>query len=226
MIIIKIKKQLKRIISVLFFPHLITCYIIIAFAVVSILLSFYFNANSNDYMSSLFSNIFAGLITGLIICLISGVKQIYKSKLNSQKDWLIKLAEMYQDYNKLYYKLIQAQFTHINDSKDIYDLAYDVGSSANHINCFISQSSFNNTILFDPRKYSVKMLNYDADALEDYYNELRDDIMKLDSINSSKKETIQCFNDVNRKLINLNHSVHLCIRKTDEQLSSVEKTII
>lgn len=208
------------------FPHLITCYIIIAFAVVSILLSFYFNANSNDYMSSLFSNIFAGLITGLIICLISGVKQIYKSKLNSQKDWLIKLAEMYQDYNKLYYKLIQAQFTHINDSKDIYDLAYDVGSSANHINCFISQSSFNNTILFDPRKYGVKMLNYDADALEDYYNELRDNIMKLDSINSSKKETIQCFNDVNRKLINLNHSVHLCIRKTDEQLSSIEKTII
>ena len=226
MIIIKIKKQLKRIISVLLFPYLITCYIIIAFAVVSILLSFYFNANSNDYMSSLFSNIFAGLITGLIICLISGVKQIYKSKLNSQKDWLIKLAEMYQDYNKLYYKLIQAQFTHINDSKDIYDLAYDVGSSANHINCFISQSSFNNTILFDPRKYSVKMLNYDADALVDYYNELRDNIMKLDSIKSSKKETIQCFNDVNRKLINLNHSVHLCIRKTDEQLSSIEKTII
>ena len=207
-IIIKIKKQLKRIISVLLFPHLITCYIIIAFAVVSILLSFYFNANSNDYMSSLFSNIFAGFITGLIICLISGVKQIYKSKLNSQKDWLKKLAEMYQDYNRLYYKLIQARFTHINDSDDIYDLAYDVGSSANSINCFISQSSFDNSILFNPRKYSVKVLNYNADALVGYYNELRQNIIELDLVNSSKKETIQCFNDVNRKLININQRIH------------------
>lgn len=219
-------KKLKRLKTILLFPHLIICYIILILAISSILLSFYFNALSNNFFTSIFSNVFAGLVTGLIICLVSSIKQIYKSKLKSQKEWLKQLAEMYQEYNGLYYKLLQTSFTHINDSDDIYDLVYDVGTKANDINSFFLQSSYNNAIHFNPRKYSIKTLNYDAYALIDCFEELHQNMIKLDIINSSKKETIDCFSEINRKLIDLNHKVHLCIRETEIQLSSLEKTII
>lgn len=219
-------KKVKRLKTILLFPHLITCYIIIILAISSILLSFYFNAHSNNFLSSVFSNIFAGLVTGLIICLVSSIKQIYKSKLKSQKEWLKQLADMYQDYNALYYKLLQTSFTYIDDSDDIYDLVYDVGTKANDINSFILQSSYNNSILFNPRKYSIKMLNYDAYALVDYFEELHQNMIYLDIVDSDKKETIDCFSYINRILIDLNHKVHLCIRETEIQLSSIEKTIL
>ena len=219
-------KKVKRLKTILLFPHLITCYIIIILAISSILLSFYFNVHSDNFLSSIFSNIFAGLVTGLIICLVGSIKQIYKNKLKSQKEWLKRLAEMYQDYDGLYYNLLQAPVAYINDSDDIYDLVYDVGTKANDINSFILQSPYNNSILFNPRKYSIKALNYNAYAMIDCFEELHQNMIKLDIIGSDKKETIDCFRDINRILKDLNHKVYLCIRETEIQLSGLEKTLI
>ena len=52
------------------------------------------------------------------------------------------------------------------------------------------------------------------------------DMIYLDIVDSDKKETIDCFSYINRILIDLNHKVHLCIRETEIQLSSIEKTIL
>ena len=219
-------KKMRTVKTVLLFPHIIVSFVIVALSIIALCISIYFNSQSNNFMSSIFSNIFAGLITGLIICLISGIKQISKTKLKTKKEWLTHITEMYQDYLKFYNDLLNKRFICINDNEEVYDLVYDTAARANWINEYILQSENNNTMMFNSIKYCEDRFDYNAYELIEFFESLHQDIIDFGASNATRKETVERFRAINNKLRKLNSAVHINIHEINDQLSALDNTIV
>ena len=217
---------MKRFLSILSFPHLVISYIVLLLSILSIWLSSYFHLQGDEFIASLFSNIFAGLITGLIICLVSGVKNIYKIRLKDKAEWLQQLSGMCHEYLEMYNAMLHRRFSYINDSEEIYDLVYDVASRANWINEFILQSVYDKTLTFDTIKYCQKRLEYDAFDYVEVLEALHQDIIDFGGQNTSKKVVIKHFDSIDKILRKLNIAVHSNIRGLKIRISDIDRTIL
>lgn len=208
------------------FPHLWVTAIIMALSITVLLLSIYFNAYEKPFVSSIFANIFAGLLTGLILFLISGTKQILIAQLMSKKHFLEELVSKIKQYQQAYSDLRSMKFAHYDGSIQLFDFIYDTGSFANWINEFILQSSFDKTLAFKPMEYCKENLNYDAFALIDTYQELHDKLYLVDVETPSKKEILQYFEEIDKKIRGLNSAAHQTIRDIDVRLQAINRSIL
>lgn len=226
----KIKKFLKtakrRLQLYVGYPHLWITLIITALLIIALLVSIYLNKIGEAFWSSICANIFAGLITGLIICLVSGVKQGCVSNLKSQKAYLEELKSKLSEYIQFYSELLHKNFTKYDDSTDLFDFIYDVGSRANWVNSFIMQSTFNELLPFDGCKYCKEELSYDAESLVKEFETLHEKLYYVDIERPTKKEIIGFFSTVDHELKNLNGAVCSAIKEIDVKLETLGRTIL
>lgn len=221
-----LKKVIKRGKILFSFPHVWLCLIIVLLSLVALAMSFIFEQNGLDYIASIFSNIFAGLLTGLIICLLTGLKQLSIAKLMSEKNWLIHIKNMINDYNTLYRQLLDRSFVKYDGSEELFNLIYDVGCRANWVNEDILQSSFNQTLSFNPETYCKKNYNYNALALTEIFGELHNNLSMIDIENTSKRTIIDYFRDVDSNLRKLHISVCTDLDNLDIKLKILHTTIV
>ena len=226
----KVKKKLKSFIRKLLmyisYPHLWIALIITVLFIIALLLSIHLNNTGDAFWSSICANIFAGLITGLIICLVSGIKQVSSSKLKSQKAYLEELKSKLSEYMQFYSELLHKNFTKYDDTTELFDFIYDVGSRANWVNSFIVQSTFNELLPFDGCEYCKKKLTYDAMALSEEFEALRDNLYNVDIKCPTKKEIIKYFSTVDHELKKLNGVVCSSIREMEIKLETLGRTIL
>lgn len=208
------------------FPHLWIAVIILFFSIIALLISIHLNTYGIQYWSSIFANIFAGLITGLIICLIAGVKQISIVQLKSKRQFLVELAANIEQYRQAYDELRSKNFSQCDEIDGLFDLIYDVGVFANDVNSFVQRASFDETLGFQPVEYCKKHLNYDAFSLAHIYQELHDHLWLIEAENLGKREIVQYFDVVNRKLRALNHVAYQKIRELDVLLEAINRSLL
>jgi len=226
----KIKKALKntkrKVLLYVSYPHLWIALIITVLFIIALLVSIYLNTIGETFWSSICANIFAGLITGLIICLVSGIKQVCASNLKSQKLYLEELKSKLSEYIQFYSELLHKNFTKYDDTTELFDFIYDVGSRANWVNSFIMQSTFNELLPFDGCEYCKKKLSYDSMALSEEFETLRDNLYNVDIKCPTKKEIIEYFSTVDHELKKLNGTVCSAIKEIDVKLETLGRTIL
>ena len=226
----KIKRILKnvkrRLLLYASYPHLWVALTITVLFIIALLTSIYLNNNGEVFWSSICANIFAGLITGLIICLVSGIKQISSSNLKSQKAYLEELKSKLREYIQYYNELLHKKFTQYDDSTELFDFIYDVGSRANWVNSFVVQSTFNELLPFDGCEYCKKKLSYDAMALSEEFEALHDNLYNVYIECPTKKGIIEYFSTVDHELKKLNGAVCSAIREIDIKLETLGRTIL
>ena len=226
----KIKKALKdakrKLLLHISYPHLWIALIITVLFVIALLVSIYLNNIGEAFWSSICANIFAGLITGLIICLVSGIKQGCASNLKSQKAYLEELKSQLSEYIQFYSELLHKNFTKHDDTTELFDFIYDVGSRANWVNSFIMQSTFNELLPFDGCEYCKKKLSYDAENLAEEFETLHDKLYNVDIERPTKKEIVEYFSTVDHELKKLNGAVCSAIKELDVKLETLGRTIL
>lgn len=208
------------------YPHLWIALIITVFFVIALLVSIYLNNIGETFWSSICANIFAGLITGLIICLVAGIKQVCASNLKSQKAYLEEVKSKLSEYIQFYNELLHKNFTKYDDTTELFDFIYDVGSRANWVNTFILQSTFNELLPFDGCKYCKKKLSYDAERLTEEFEILHDKLYNVDIECPTKKEIIGYFSAVDYELKKLNGAVCSAIKELEMKLETLGRTIL
>lgn len=208
------------------YPHLWIALVITVLFVIALLVSIYLNEINEMFWSSICANIFAGLITGLIICLVSGIKQVHASNLKSKKTYLEEVKSKLSEYMQFYNKLLHENFIKYDDTTELFDFIYDVGSRANWVNSFIMQSTFNELLPFDGCEFCKKKLSYDADSLAEEFEILRDKLYNVDIECPTKKEIIEYFSSVDRELKKLNGTVCSAIKEIDIKLETLGRTIL
>lgn len=187
-------------------PQSITVIILIALSILSIIISNILYA-SDPYMSSIFSNIFAGLVTGIAICLISGIKQINAYKLEGTITWL---RNIHKDCLKFltHYRKTLLMFNEPTVSREnLYNEIYDVLCEGNDINIVISQSRFNKSLPFNPYKFFVNELGYDAIKHSDINEDVHDTIWSIDIDNMTELDIREIFKEMEHSLFLLNGSI-------------------
>ena len=226
----KIKKVFKnakrKVLLYVSYPHLWIALIITVLFIIALLVSIHLNNIGETFWSSICANIFAGLITGLIICLVSGIKQGYTSNLKSQKAYLDELKSKLSEYMQFYSELLHKNFTKYDDTTELFDFIYDVGSRANWVNSFIMQSTFNELLPFDGCEYCKKNLSYDSMALSEQFETLRDNLYNVDIQCPTKKEIIEYFSTVDHELKKLNGTACSAIKEIDVKLEALGRTIL
>jgi len=220
----KRKKFISTVKEYLLFPHTLVCICIVIFAIVAIVLSSYFDKHDLTFASSILSNIFAGLVTGLIIYLISGVKQIYIYITESKLAWLKKISCMILDYKNLYRELLTLK--KFDDTIELWDFIYDVGSHANWVNDEIIQSSFDRKLSFSPREYVKNQFEYDAMEYIEIFNDLHENLKVVDLERMSKRDVIGLFEAVNKKMQQLHSKILTEISNIEIKLCMLNKSII
>ena len=208
------------------FSHIKVAGIITILAAGTLIGAVYLNCVRSAFWSSILANIFAGLITGLIICLVSGIKQGYASNLKSQKAYLEELKSKLSEYIQFYSELLHKNFTKYDDTTELFDFIYDVGSRANWVNSFITQSTFNELLPFDGCEYCKKKLSYDAESLAEEFETLHDKLYNVDIECPTKKEIIEYFSTVDHELKKLNGAVCSAIKELDVKLETLGRTIL
>ncbi len=208
------------------FPHIWICLIITILAITTLIISIKLEQNDSSYWASILSNIFAGLLTGLIICLLSGTKQIYITKLNNKRRWLIHVKESLKAYIDLYSELTHKSFSDYDGQEELYNFIYDVGCHANNINQVIIQSTFNKTLSFNAQDYCKKHLNYDADALKEEYISLHQVICEFEGNVPIKKDVLDYFKKVDKALKKLSSAIYHKLEEIEIRLEAVSGSII
>lgn len=216
----------RRLMIFLKFPHIWTCFIILIFAAVALLVSYQLNTLNESYWSSIFANLFAGLLTGFVICIIGSIKQISIFKMKEKRKWLSHLSEMILDYLSYHHKILSLRFDKFDGNEDVFELIYETGSRANWVNEEIIQSSFSKILSFNTIRYCKKNFDYDALALCNEYRELHEKLEMVDIDCPSSKAIIKYFESVNWLLWRLNSEVRKAIDDLDIRLSGIQKSII
>lgn len=207
------------------FPHIWICGVLVLVSIIAIYISWKLQ-DSDSFISSIFANIFAGLVTGLAICLISGVKQISILQMQGKRAWLVELAQMLKIYLGDYHKLIQYKFDKFNGNHDDFIFFYDMSIHASDINAFVAQSSFNKTLAFNPHKYSLSNLGYDAAKMGEKFDLLHEKVEMIEIDLPSSRAIEGYFKEIHPDLRKLNSAVYSAIRDLDVRLSDIQKTII
>lgn len=205
-------------------PHFVTVIILLLMAAVSLMISYDFRVEAT-FLSSVFSNIFAGLVTGIAVCVISGVKNIAIYNIEGKIKWLNSVHLDCLKFNKHYRSVLKKiEKSDISD-EDLYDEIYDVLCDGNNIASTISQSQFDKKLSFNPYKYFLKKLKYDAVDQMKRNNEIRDTIISLDMQTLTHKRYREIFGDMEHSLFALNATVISKIKELEIKQNIANKFI-
>lgn len=205
-------------------PHIKIVGVIAFIALLSLIVSLVLDHFEIPFWSSILANIFAGLLTGLVICVISGTKQVAIAKLEAEVGFLNALNAKIKEFQNLYDELRRKPFTKYDDTEELFDFIYDVGSHANWVNDFILQGSFDERLALDPIKY-CKQMGYDALALAEDYEDLHSNLYCVDIDCPTKKEILDFFEVVEKALRGLRNSVNLRQKEIESQLERVKYSL-
>ena len=224
----KFKKTIKELwgytLAIFSLPHFLTVIILLLLAAVSLMISYCFREEAT-FLSSVFSNIFAGLVTGIAVCLISGVKNIAAFNIEGKIKWLNSVHLDYLNFNKHYRGVLQKiGKTGISD-EELYDEIYDVLCDGNNIASTISQSQFDKALPFNPYKYFLKKLKFDAVEQMKRNNETRDAVMSIDMHTLTHKRFREIFDDMEYSLFSLNATVVSKIKELEIKENITKKFI-
>lgn len=206
------------------FPVFWVAIIIIIGMICSLAISNYYNEIDEAYLSSIFANIFAGLITGLTITVLSGTKSVYVAYLEGKLEWLAKTHEMillhFHKKNELLHSITKTT------DDGFFELAYDAGGTANHVNERIMQSTFDKVKWFDPSKYLKKKHNYNCIEMSSVLNELKETIQCYGEDSTKRKFIIDEIQDKTRNIHILNHDILEDINILKIRIAASKKSVI
>lgn len=206
----KFKIAIKRIgeylIAIFSLPHFLTALCLLIFAVISLKVSYYYR-NEATFLSSVFSNIFAGLITGIAVCLISGIKNITTYSFEGKIRWLNSVHSDCLEFNKHYQEVLQKVGKDDISDEELYGEIYDVLCDGNNIAATIAQSQYDKKLSFNPYKYFLKRLKFDAVEQMKNNNETRDKVMNIDMNTLTHKQLREIFDDMEHSLFTLNTAI-------------------
>ena len=201
-----IKNIWEYLIAIFSLPHFLTVLCLLVFAIISLTISYSYR-NEATFLSSVFSNIFAGLITGIAVCLISGFKNIFTYGLEEKIRWLKSVNSDYLNFKKHYRKVLLKVETDDISYKDLYDEIYDVLCYGNNIATMIAQSQHNKKLPFNPYKYFLKRLKFDAVEQMKLNNETRNKILNIEMNTLTNKQLREIFSDMENSLFVLNATI-------------------
>ena len=206
----KFKRIIKRIweylIAIFSLPHFLTVLCLLIAAVISLKISYNYR-NEAAFLSSVFSNIFAGLITGIAVCLISGIKNITTYRLEGKIWWLNSVHSDCLKFNKHYREVLQKVGKDDISEEELYDEIYDVLCDGNNIAAMIAQSQYDKKLAFNPYKYFLKRLKFDAIEQMKNNNEIRDKVMNINMSTLTHKQLRGIFDDMEHSLFSLNAAI-------------------
>lgn len=224
----KFKKTIKGLwgytLTLFSLPHFLTVIILLLLAAVSLMISYHFRVDAT-FLSSVFSNIFAGLVTGIAVCIISGVKNISMYNIEGKIRWLNSVHIDYLKFNKHYRSVLQKIGKSDISDEQLYDEIYDMLCDGNNIASTISQSQFDKTLSFNPYKYFLKKMKFDAVDQIKRNNETRDIIMSLDMHTLTHRRFREIFDDMEHSLFSLNATVISKIKELEIKQNIASKFI-
>ena len=201
-----IKGIWEYLIAIFSLPHFLTVLCLLISAVISLKISYHY-CNEAAFLSSVFSNIFAGLITGIAVCLITGIKNITTYSLEGKIRWLNSMHSDYLKFNQHYREVLQKVGKNDISNEELYDEIYDVLCDGNNIAATIAQSQYDKKLSFNPYRYFLKRLNFDAVEQMKNNNETRDKVMNIDMRTLTHKQLREIFNDMEHSLFTLNAAI-------------------
>ena len=205
----QIKKNLKLYGTL---PHIWVMLVILVTAIIVCYFS-YITTKTEPFLSSILANIFAGLVTGVVVSLIAAIKTMSIYRTENIIVWLENLNKSYLEFNKKQRKLLTYKVGDFQDTDELYEYIYDTLCCGQEINSTISQGQFKSELPFNPYKYCIKALGYDAVEHTKVNNALRDKISGLNMSGLSENEVRTLFKDMDDALFSLNGDV---LSKTTE----------
>ena len=206
----KFKRTIKRVweylIAIFSLPHFLTVLCLMISALISLKISYHYR-NEAAFLSSVFSNIFAGLITGIAVCLISGIKNITTYSLEGKIRWLNSVHSDCLKFNQHYREVLQKVAKDDISDEELYDEIYDVLCDGNNIAATIAQSQYDKKLAFNPYKYFLKRLKFDAVEQMKKNNETRDKVMNIDMSMLTHKQLREIFDEMEHSLFTLNAAI-------------------
>ena len=217
------KKILKTLKIIIVLPQFITVIILLALSLISIQVSHNCYI-SNPFLSSIFSNIFAGLVTGIAVCLISGIKQINTYRIEGKIAWLNSIHDDFLKFNNHYREMLRMVNAPAITKEKMYDEIYDVLCDGNNINVTISQSQHNKTLPFNPYRFFLKELKYDAIEHKKKNDMTREEILNINMDTVTSQSLREIFKEMEHSLFILNGSIVSKIRELEiKQSAQVHK---
>lgn len=163
-------KKIKRSIRLFFsLPHLLTTFVVVILAVITLMISSYLQTKE-PFVSSVLSNVFAGLVTGIVLCVISSIKAVSLYRTERILSWLNDIHNDFLEFNKLHHKLLFIKAEDFKSENEFCDFTYDVLCVGNNIASKISQDSFDTSLPFNTYNY-CKMYIKSSTGLRGVYNE-------------------------------------------------------
>lgn len=206
-------KKIKRSIRLFFsLPHLLTTFVVVILAVITLMISSYLQTKE-PFVSSVLSNVFAGLVTGIVLCVISSIKVVSLYRTERILSWLNDIHNDFLEFNKLHHKLLFIKAENFKSENEFYDFTYDVLCAGNNIASKISQDSFDTSLPFNTYNYCKRYFNYDAVVFLKENENIRESVINLDFTTVTQRELRETFYNMEKSLFSLNAKI---IAKTRE----------
>jgi hypothetical protein len=165
------------------------------------------------------------LVTGIAVYIISGVKNIFVYSTEGKIKWLNSIHSDYLSFNNHYKSTLQKIGQKEFSSEELYNQIYDLLCEGNNIPATIAQSQYDKKLSFNPYKFFLKTLKYDAVQQMKLNNETRDIIMDLDTSRLTPKRFLEIFDNMEHSLFLLNASIISKIKELEITQNISNKSI-
>lgn len=221
----KLKLMCKNIKLFTSLPHVWILLIIVLLSVISCCISI-ICLQSNPFMASIFSNIFAGLVTGIVLNLVTTIKAITSYRMGCLIEWLEKLHEKILEYIEMRNKMIFKRKHDFKDDEEFYNYIYDTLCCGNNVNVIICQETFNYVLPFNSYKYIKNKFGYDARSYSEKNEDIREQIIVLDSKEVTTDQLCDLFESMDRNLRLLNMKILEHIRYLKQRRNAINISLM
>ena len=219
-------KKIKRSIRLFFsLPHLLTTFVVVILAVITLMISSYLQAKE-PFVSSVLSNVFAGLVTGIVLCVISSIKVVSLYRTERILSWLNDIHNDFLEFNKLHHKLLFIKAEDFKSENEFYDFTYDVLCAGNNIASKISQDSFDTSLPFNTYNYCKRYFNYDAVVFLKENENIRECVINLDFTTVTQKELRETFYNMEKSLFSLNAKIIAKTRELNAKKNAISTSFV
>lgn len=219
-------KKIKRSIRLFFsLPHLLTTFVVVILAVITLMISSYLQTKE-PFVSSVLSNVFAGLVTGIVLCVISSIKVVSLYRTERILSWLNDIHNDFLEFNKLHHKLLFIKAEDFKSENEFYDFTYDVLCAGNNIASKISQDSFDTSLPFNTYNYCKRYFNYDAVVFLKENENIRECVINLDFTTVTQKELRETFYNMEKSLFSLNAKIIAKTRELNAKKNAISTSFV
>lgn len=219
-------KKIKRSIRLFFsLPHLLTTFVVVILAVITLMISSYLQTKE-PFVSSVLSNVFAGLVTGIVLCVISSIKVVSLYRTERILSWINDIHNDFLEFNKLHHKLLFIKAEDFKSENEFYDFTYDVLCAGNNIASKISQDSFDTSLPFNTYNYCKRYFNYDAVVFLKENENIRECVINLDFTTVTQKELRETFYNMEKSLFSLNAKIIAKTRELNAKKNAISTSFV